>query len=94
MSLLNGPDDVFAARSAARRRLKLALIALLGICLGAFSAPLLIHLFGVQLERAPAWVGVLLLLIPVVAGASALLLLARRRRAGAAHDPMQVRGPH
>jgi hypothetical protein len=55
---------------------------------------LLIHLFGVQLERAPAWVGVLLLLIPVVAGASALLLLARRRRAGAARDPMQVRGPH
>lgn len=80
MPLLNGPDDVFAPRGAGRRRLRLALVALLGICLGAFSAPLLIHLFGVQLDRAPAWVGVLLLLLPVALGVAALVVLARRTR--------------
>lgn len=82
MPLINGPDDVFAPRGAGRRRLRLALVALLGICLGAFSAPLLIHLFGVQLDRAPAWAGVLLLLLPIALGAAALVLLARRARHG------------
>lgn len=78
MPLLNGPDDVFAPRGAGRRRLRLALVALLGICLGALSAPLLIHLFGVRLDRAPAWVGALLLLVPVAIGVAAMVLLVHR----------------
>jgi MFS family permease len=86
MPLLNGPDDVFAPRGTGRRRLKLALVALLGICLGAFSAPLLIYLLGIELDRAPAWVGVLLLMVPVIAGAAALIVLTRRRRAAHGAD--------
>jgi hypothetical protein len=81
MPLLNGPNDVFAPRGAGLLRLKTVLIVMLGICLGAFSALLLIHLFGVRLDRAPAWAGALLL-VPVAIGVAAGLLLVRRSHKG------------
>lgn len=43
MGLLGGPDDVFAPRGPARRRLGTVLGSLLGALLGAMAAALLLH---------------------------------------------------
>ena len=43
MGLLGGPDDVFAPRGPARRRLGTVLGGLLGALLGAMAAALLLH---------------------------------------------------
>jgi hypothetical protein len=76
MPIVGGPEDVFAARAARRRRPAAMLAPLLGAALGCALALLMLHLAA---ARLPAWSWLAPSVLLAAAGALLLWRLDRRR---------------